>query len=77
MKLHLISRDVAKSRNLPKFFTGKRCKRGLVAERRTSTGACLCICCASLQKYASGRWGKENRAEYEKNARLKFKSVWE
>lgn len=39
----LISRAEAKAQGLPRYFTGKRCKNGHVAERYT---ACGCVICA-------------------------------
>lgn len=45
MHLHVIQRETARRLNLSRFFTGKPCKRGNIAERRTSTSACLCHAC--------------------------------
>jgi hypothetical protein len=37
----IISRDEAKALGLPRFFTGKPCKRGHVAERGVSSHKCM------------------------------------
>jgi hypothetical protein len=37
----IISRDEARALGLKRFFTGKPCKHGHVAERRVSTYACV------------------------------------
>lgn len=45
----LISRESASDQHLAKFFTGKACKRGHVAERYVSTGNC-CECLGRYRK---------------------------
>jgi hypothetical protein len=42
--MHLISRIEAKAQGLKRYFTGKPCKRGHVAERYVSTPTCV-VCC--------------------------------
>src|SRR5579864_4361302 len=49
-KPKIVSRQVALRRGLPRYFTGKPCKRGHVAERFTSR--CHCLECERL------RWAK-------------------
>lgn len=49
--MNIITRFDAKSLSLPRYYTGKPCKRGHVAERITSNGKC-CEC------------HKEDRKEY-------------
>jgi hypothetical protein len=48
-----ISRELAIERGLDRYFTGKPCKRGHVAERYLSNGEC--IVCATLR---AQRWKK-------------------
>ena len=51
------SRAEAKERGLTRYFTGKPCKRGHVAERTTRNGHCgLC------QRVHANDWGRINRA---------------
>jgi hypothetical protein len=38
---HIITRQQARDRDLGKYMTGRPCKRGHVAERRTDTGNCV------------------------------------
>lgn len=44
--MQLISRSEAKTKNLKRYFTGEKCKRGHVSERKISNGTC--VDCASL-----------------------------
>ena len=39
--MKIINRKQALARGLPRYFTGKPCKRGHVAERRTLKGCCM------------------------------------
>ena len=48
--------DDAKEQGMKRYFTGQPCKRGHVAERQTSTKACL-ACKVGYEK----KWGAENR----------------
>ena len=50
----IISRAEARSRGLTRYFTGKPCKRGHVAERSVSSFGCL-VCKNQLQKEYSAR----------------------
>lgn len=49
MFIHIISREVAKSRGLKRYFTGEPCKYGHHAERVTSSSTCL-VCDAERKK---------------------------
>ncbi len=53
------TRGTAIMHDLPKFFTGKFCRRGHIAQRYTSTGACV-VCVA--ERGAKGA-GKKAEAE--------------
>lgn len=41
MHLHVMSRATAKSRGIKLYFTGDPCKKGHIAQRRTSTSECM------------------------------------
>lgn len=41
----MVSKQYAKRAGLKRYYTGKLCKNGNVADRLTSTGNCLCLCC--------------------------------
>ena len=49
------SRPAARLTNSPRYFTGKPCKRGHVAERMTSTG--VCVACRRL---GTTKWRAEH-----------------
>ena len=51
MHLHLISRTTAKRNGMKRYFTGKPCPQGHVAERRTSTYACTACHAERLLKW--------------------------
>jgi hypothetical protein len=57
-----ISRSEAKAEGLNRYFTGKGCKRGHVAERKTHNGECTE--CASIGYKAYREANKEQRNEY-------------
>lgn len=48
--MQLISRSEAKTKNLKRYFTGEKCKRGHVSERKTSNSTC--VNCANLHNRA-------------------------
>jgi hypothetical protein len=56
----IISRAAARARGLPSYFTGRACKYGHVAERRTSTADCR-ECRREYVKRFSTRDGKRWR----------------
>lgn len=81
--MKIISRKEAKAQGLSRYFTGKPCKNGHVAERRTASSHCVgCRAEANARWYASNqdrclevgrRWknaNKERRAETNKKWRM-------
>lgn len=52
----IIDRKSAIANNLPRYFTGRSCKRGHVAERYTSSGVCV-LC----QHAKTSEWRSKNR----------------
>lgn len=73
-----ITRQAAKALTLTRFFTGKPCKHGHVAERMASSGACVeCNRLAKAKRYAADPalanqqkavWVAANRDRVNKNA---------
>ena len=55
-----LTRQEAQELGLPRYFTGKPCKRGNVAERDTKTKKCLCQDCEEVRKAACRKWRAEN-----------------
>ena len=70
----IISRKDAKAQGLKRYFTGKPCKRGHVAERYVGSRACLeCQNEHRLKHYYANREaGLEYRREYRENNREKI-----
>lgn len=64
----LISRSDAKARGLLRYFTGKPCKRGLIAERKTSNGDCQCSLCLAAFKLHSKAWAAANPEKHREGA---------
>jgi hypothetical protein len=66
-----VSRELARERGLARYFTGKPCKHGHVAERLLSNGDC--IVCASLRAV---RWnktpkGREYQRQYHRTPKMR------
>lgn len=57
----IISLKAAKARGLPRFFHGRACKYGHVAQRSVHTGGC-CECLRLLQNTEA--WKARRRAQY-------------
>jgi len=55
-----ITRQEAKERKLPRYFSGIPCKRGHVCERYTSSG--LCVECAKHHSRKHAEEGRRNAA---------------
>lgn len=55
----IISRQEAKASGLARYFTGKLCKRGHVAERLASTGVCV-ECNKETARTRTREWAKAN-----------------
>ncbi|MCU1340392.1 MAG: hypothetical protein JWO19_5973 [Bryobacterales bacterium] len=49
--MKLISASAAKQKGLPRYFTGKKCKRGHLTERRVVGGACVKCSLLAVEKY--------------------------
>ena len=63
--MQIISRKVAKSQGLKKYFTGKPCKRGHVVERHVSDKSC-CQCRSDKSK----QWHLDNKEYHDEINRL-------
>lgn len=59
--LHIISQKTARSLGLPRFFNGKKCKRGMIAERRTHNSLCICKLCMRARADRNNDYKGENR----------------
>ena len=69
--MKVISRNDARELNLSRYFTGKSCKHGHIAERYTSTATCLICNDTRKKKYyqdnkescieSNRKWQKENK----------------
>ena len=72
----ILTRKEAKTQNLPRYYTGKPCARGHIAERKTAAGTC--VECESYydRKYkrsAKGRqYAKRRRQEIQGTERAKL-----
>lgn len=58
-----ITRQEARKRDLNQYMTGKPCKHGHVAERRTDTGNCVECQRVAQQKYKAGSGGSPQSRE--------------
>lgn len=63
--MDIISRKEATERGLSRYFNGKPCPKGHVAERRVSTGSCTE--CSRQQRSERDRLNPEKRKDYWKN----------
>jgi hypothetical protein len=52
----IVTRDAAQERRLKRYFTGVLCKRGHLAERYTSTGACVSCLLRTVEQEAKPQW---------------------
>lgn len=59
--MEIIVRKEAIERGLPRYFTGKPCKHGHVAERRTAHGVCIECRKIAANKYIKNNPDKVNR----------------
>lgn len=58
------SRAEAKARGLAWYVTGKACKRGGFARRKTANGDCQCAECLAAFKAHSNAWAKANPEQH-------------
>lgn len=61
----IISRKEAIKRGLKWYFTGKRCSRGHLAKRRTTSP-----CCEKCKKIDGKKWKKQNHEKVKESRRL-------
>lgn len=54
--MDIVTRKEAREKGLKRYFTGKPCRHGHIAERRTDTAQC----CECLKIYQRG-WYQKNR----------------
>lgn len=80
----IVTRRTARAAGVKRYFTGKPCKYGHVAERFTSTGNCIACEGAPARKSYKKDWESENKvgiAERRKARHLadpkKYKAVWD
>jgi len=69
--MELITRAQAKERGLKRYFTGKPCPQGHVAERTTSKSACI-----TCQRDSFKSWKENNRdrrLEYQRKHQAKYR----
>jgi hypothetical protein len=59
-----ISRAKAKARGLKKYFTGKPCCRGHVAERRTDNRCCVVCVHGIMRRYDESPKGRDKKWRY-------------
>jgi hypothetical protein len=64
----IITRPQARDRGLGKYMTGKPCKHGHVAERRTDTGNCIECQQLAQQMYKAGSAGSTQSRKPEPRA---------
>ena len=63
--MDIILRPTAKEQQLEFYYTGKPCRKGNIAQRRTSNGVCQCDACKNASaKNAAQRMRYENDPEY-------------
>lgn len=56
----MISRSAAKAQGLQRYFSGKPCQNGNVAERLVSSYECLCDACHAEKRAKQKQWYDEN-----------------
>jgi hypothetical protein len=66
---NIISRDEAKALDLKRFFTGKPCKRGHIAERSVHSGRCL-----ECGRARSAKWKAANQKRV-RETRRKYRAA--
>ena len=72
--MEIISRKEAKAQGLKRYFTGKPCKYGHVAERRVIGGACVdCSRVSMMKHYEENKEGRvEARRKYNEDNKAKI-----
>ena len=73
MTFTLITRKEAKAQGLARYYTGKPCKNGHIAERITSNGTCL-ECCKGHSKKTYAAHQDEYRAKGLEKAKARIES---
>ncbi|AUR97537.1 coil containing protein [Vibrio phage 1.240.O._10N.261.52.F8] len=64
--MEIITRKEAKERGLKRYFTGKPCKHGHIAERNVCGGHC-CACIAERNRKHRNKIAEYNRKRYKQN----------
>lgn len=75
--MDIIDRKTAKAKGLVRYFTGRPCKHGHIAERQTSNGVC-CECAKSISKAYSAKnrekvRERQRQYEYKNQERIKYR----
>jgi hypothetical protein len=65
--MELISQNEAKIKGLTRYYTGKRCKNGHIAERLASSKACI-----ECSRFYSAKWREENPEKRRETARTRY-----
>jgi len=65
-KLKIISKHEAKARGLSRYFTGKPCKHGHIAERKTSQSNCI-ECAYVFDRLNKEKINEKQKVYYQKN----------
>ena len=71
MEVKIISRKTALEEKLSRYFTGKPCKRGHIAERYTKNRACVECSKIAEKKYSQTENGKQKRCLKQRGYYLK------
>ena len=81
--MKLVSRDEARGLGLKRYFTGKPCKHGHVAERQANNGTCL-VCRAEIlirfhecHPEQQSRYSAESRKNYPERAKKHARNTYE
>lgn len=62
----VVNRKEALEKGLDRYFTGKPCKNGGIAERYTIKGSCLCNVCSENKRIKTRQWALENADYWDK-----------
>ena len=75
--MDIISRKEAKAQGLTRYFTGKPCKNGNLAERGVVSPQCLCRDCRDERNGRSQAWRAENPEKQAQSTRNWQLNNWE
>jgi hypothetical protein len=71
MTKELISRGAARERGLVRYFTGKPCKHGHVAERTVSNGECVVCAAVRTALWRKTPQGRAYKRQYGKTPKVR------